>query len=127
VGLERGALSLVSTTEELLDRKSSGSGLESREYGRRNPSRRPPGTLYPQKLALTSLTSGDRSVGVVRLRIQATEFFYRYRWRQRTGEHVPAAVNTRSNRIVGCVVVCALLNVYAAHKVTRVSAHVRVL
>jgi hypothetical protein len=28
VGLERGPLSLVSTTEELLERKSSGSGLE---------------------------------------------------------------------------------------------------
>jgi hypothetical protein len=39
VGLERGLLSLVSTTEELLGSKSSGSGLESREYGRRDPSR----------------------------------------------------------------------------------------
>jgi hypothetical protein len=37
-GLERGPLSLV-TTEELLDRKSRGSGLERREYGRRDPSR----------------------------------------------------------------------------------------
>jgi hypothetical protein len=33
VGLERGPLSLVSTVEELLGRKSSGSGLENREYG----------------------------------------------------------------------------------------------
>jgi hypothetical protein len=39
VGLERGALSLVSTTEELLDRKNIGSGLERREYGRRDQSR----------------------------------------------------------------------------------------
>jgi hypothetical protein len=31
MGLERGPLSLVSTIEELLERKSSGSGLESRE------------------------------------------------------------------------------------------------
>jgi hypothetical protein len=31
VGLERGPLSLVTTTE-LLERKSSGSGLENREY-----------------------------------------------------------------------------------------------
>jgi hypothetical protein len=31
VGLERGPLNLVSTTEELLGRKSSGSGLENRE------------------------------------------------------------------------------------------------
>jgi hypothetical protein len=35
VGLERGPLSLVSTIEELLERKSSGSGLEDREYGNR--------------------------------------------------------------------------------------------
>jgi hypothetical protein len=66
VGLERGALSLVSTIEELLERKISGSGLESREYGCRNPSRWPRGTLYPQKLTLTSLTSDYRSVGIVR-------------------------------------------------------------
>jgi hypothetical protein len=33
VGLERGQLSLVSTTEELLERKSSGSGLEDSDYG----------------------------------------------------------------------------------------------
>jgi hypothetical protein len=31
-------LSLVSTIEELLERKSSGPSLESREYGRRDPS-----------------------------------------------------------------------------------------
>jgi hypothetical protein len=35
MGLERGPLSLVSTTEELLDRKSSGSGLEHWDYGGR--------------------------------------------------------------------------------------------
>jgi hypothetical protein len=34
MGLERDPLSLVSTTEELFGRNSSGSGLESREYGR---------------------------------------------------------------------------------------------
>jgi hypothetical protein len=39
LGLERGPLSLVSITEELLGRKSSGSGLEYREYGRIDPSR----------------------------------------------------------------------------------------
>jgi hypothetical protein len=33
VSLERGPLSLVSTTEDILGRKCSGSGLESREYG----------------------------------------------------------------------------------------------
>ena len=31
--------------------------------------------LYPQKLALTSPTGGGRSVGVVRSRTKATEFF----------------------------------------------------
>ena len=31
--------------------------------------------LYPQKLALTSPTGGGRSVGVVRVRTKATEFF----------------------------------------------------
>jgi hypothetical protein len=36
VGLERGPLSLMNTIEELLGRKSSGSDLESREYGRRD-------------------------------------------------------------------------------------------
>jgi hypothetical protein len=49
VGLERGPLSLVSTTEELLD---------------------------PQKLAITSPTSGGRSVGIVRSRTQTMEFFF---------------------------------------------------
>jgi hypothetical protein len=46
VGLEWGPLSLVSTTEELLGKKSSGSCLDNREYGRRDPSRRPRGTFY---------------------------------------------------------------------------------
>jgi hypothetical protein len=72
----RGPLSLVSTTEELLQRKSSGSGLESREHGRRDPSHWPRGTLYPQKLALTSPTSGGRSVGIVLSRTQATELSF---------------------------------------------------
>jgi hypothetical protein len=45
-GLERGPLSLVSTLEELLDRKSSGSSLEIRDYGRRNPPRWPRDTPY---------------------------------------------------------------------------------
>jgi hypothetical protein len=44
-------------------KKSSGWGIESQVYGRRDPSRWQRGTLYPQKLALTSQTSGGRSVG----------------------------------------------------------------
>jgi hypothetical protein len=74
VSLERGPLSLVSTIEELLERKSSGSGLKNREYGRRDQPRRPRGTLYKQKFALTSPTSSGRSVGIVDSRTQATEF-----------------------------------------------------
>jgi hypothetical protein len=73
VGLERG---LVSTTEELLERKSSGSGLESRQCGRKDLSRWPRVSLYPQKLALTSPMSGVRSVGIVRSRTQAAEFSF---------------------------------------------------
>jgi hypothetical protein len=73
VGLEWGPLSLVSTTEELLDIKSSFSGLENREYDRRDPTRWPRNTLYSQKLALTSPTIGGRSFGIVRSRTQATE------------------------------------------------------
>jgi hypothetical protein len=73
VGLERSPLSLVSTTEKVLERKSSDSGLERREYGRRDFSRLPRGTLYPQKLALTSPTSGGRSVVIVRSRTKAME------------------------------------------------------
>jgi hypothetical protein len=65
----------VSTTEELLDtRKSSGSCLENREYDRRDPSRWPRCTLYPQKLAIASPISGGRSVGIVRSRTQTMEF-----------------------------------------------------
>jgi hypothetical protein len=72
VGLEPGPLNLVITTKELLERKNSGSGLESREYGRMEPAHRPRGTPYPQRLALTSPTSGGRSVGIVRSWTQAT-------------------------------------------------------
>jgi hypothetical protein len=75
VGLERGLLSLVSTTEELLGRKCSGSGLESREYGRRDPLCLPRNILNPQKLALTSSSSGGPSVGIVPSQNQATVFF----------------------------------------------------
>jgi hypothetical protein len=52
------------------------SGLENREYGRGDPLYWPRDTPYPQKLALTSPTSGGRSIGVVRLRTEATEFVF---------------------------------------------------
>jgi hypothetical protein len=70
--LERGPLGLVSTIEELLGRKSSSSGLEIREYGRKDPR----GTLFPQKLSLTLPTGGCRSAGIVRSRTQATRLFF---------------------------------------------------
>jgi hypothetical protein len=69
----RGPLSLVSIIEELLERKSSVSGLESREYGSTKSSRWQRGNLYLHKLALTSTTSGGRSVGIVRSLAQCTE------------------------------------------------------
>jgi hypothetical protein len=39
VDLERGPLSIVSTIEELLERKSRGSGIENRFYRLRDPPR----------------------------------------------------------------------------------------
>jgi hypothetical protein len=39
MGLERCPLSLVSMIEQLVERKSSSTGLESEEYGRTDPSR----------------------------------------------------------------------------------------
>jgi hypothetical protein len=62
MGLERGPLSLVSTTEELLGRKRSDSGLENREYVLRDPSLWPRGTLYPQKVG-TNFADKWRSLG----------------------------------------------------------------
>jgi hypothetical protein len=58
-----------------LEKKVAAPGLDIWEYGRREPSRWPRGTLYPQNFAVTSPTSGGRSVGIVRSRTQATEFF----------------------------------------------------
>jgi hypothetical protein len=52
VGLERGPLILVRTTEELLERNTSGSGQENRNYDRGDPLRWPRNNLYPQKLVL---------------------------------------------------------------------------
>jgi hypothetical protein len=72
VDLYRGPLSLVSTTEELLGRKSSGSGLdiEIMAVGIRHDNH---AAHYPQTFALTSPTGRGRSVGIVRSRTQATK------------------------------------------------------
>jgi hypothetical protein len=75
VGLERDPLSLVKIIEELLEWKSSGSGLENWINGWGDPLRWPRDTLYPQKLALTSPTSGGRSVSIVRLRTKGHGVF----------------------------------------------------
>jgi hypothetical protein len=60
VGLERAPLSFVSTIEELRGRKRSGSGLENRDYARRDLRVDHATPLYQQTLALTSPTSGGR-------------------------------------------------------------------
>jgi hypothetical protein len=75
VGLERGPLSLVSTIEEIVERKSSSSGLEieNTAVGIRHADRMVPSIRI--KLALTSSTRGGCSVGIVLLRTQATEIF----------------------------------------------------
>jgi hypothetical protein len=63
--LERSPLSLVSTTEELLDRKVAAPiyKTENTDVEIRHADHVAP--LYPQKLAITSPTSGGRSVGIV--------------------------------------------------------------
>jgi hypothetical protein len=75
VGLERSPLSLVSTTEQLLGSNSSGSGLEIRVYGLGNRHADHVAPSIRNNLALTSLTSGGRSVDIVHLQTEATEFF----------------------------------------------------
>jgi hypothetical protein len=72
---ERGPISLVRIVEELFQ-GNSGSGLENRN-------KRPWGFvvlttqhLYPLNLALTSPTSGGRSLGTVRFRTKTMEFVF---------------------------------------------------
>jgi hypothetical protein len=76
LSLERGPLSLASTIEGLLGRKSSGSGLENR-YGRRGYAALT--TRHPLS-SLTSPTSGGRSVRIVRSRTEVKElaFFFSF-------------------------------------------------
>jgi hypothetical protein len=52
----------VSTTEELLQRKGNGSGLENRDYGRKDPSRRPRGTCI-RKIVDTNFADKRRLLG----------------------------------------------------------------
>jgi hypothetical protein len=76
VGLERGPLSLVSTTEELLGRKSSGSCLETENTAVGICHADHVAPSIPQKLAITSPTSGGRSVGIDLSRNQTMEFSF---------------------------------------------------
>jgi hypothetical protein len=62
VGLEWGPLSLVSIMEELLEWKSSGSGLEKRDYGHRDLPRWPHNTLLSAKVG-TNFIDKRRSLG----------------------------------------------------------------
>jgi hypothetical protein len=64
VCLERGPLSLVTTIEELLERKISLSGLENRDYGRRGPPRLPRDTPLSTKVG-TNFSDSGCSVGIV--------------------------------------------------------------
>jgi hypothetical protein len=80
VGLERGPLSLVSTTEELLDRKVAAPAYktENTVLGISHADHAAPSIR--KKLAITSPTSGG-IVGIVRSRTQTMEFslfFFRY-------------------------------------------------
>jgi hypothetical protein len=66
----------MSATEELLGRNSSGSGLESLNMaiGICHADHVAPSIC--KKLALTSLTSSGRSVGIVHMWTEAMEFFF---------------------------------------------------
>jgi hypothetical protein len=66
VVLERGPLSLVNNLRSYLEEIVASPGLENRSYDLRDSLHRPRDTLYPLKLALASLTGGDRSIGIVR-------------------------------------------------------------
>jgi hypothetical protein len=76
VGLERGPLSLVSTTEELLDRNIAAPVYKTvnTAVGIRHADHVAP--YIRRKLVITSPTSGGRSVGIVRSRTQTMEFFF---------------------------------------------------
>jgi hypothetical protein len=73
VGLEQSPFSLVSTIEELLERNSRGSGLETDNVvvGIHRADHAMP--LY-QQLALTSPTSGGPSVGTISSQTKVMKF-----------------------------------------------------
>jgi hypothetical protein len=70
VGLERGPLSIVNTTEELLDRKVAAPVQKTENTV--------VGIRHADHVAITSPTSGGRSVGIVRSRTQTMELKLKY-------------------------------------------------
>jgi hypothetical protein len=90
VGLERGSLGLVSTTEELLDRKVAVpvKNTKNTVVGIRHADHVAPSIR--KKLAITSPTSGGRLVGIVRSWTQTMEF----------------------NNVCVCVCVCVYIYIY---------------
>ena len=67
---------LWSAIEELLEQKVAAPVQKTEINGRGIRCADHVTPLYPQKLALTSPTSGGPSVGIVRLRTKATEVFF---------------------------------------------------
>jgi hypothetical protein len=76
VSLEWGPLSLVRIIEERLVRTVAALVYKTEINDRRDSLRWPRNTLYPLKLALTSPTSGGRSVGIVRWRTKSRSSCY---------------------------------------------------
>jgi hypothetical protein len=70
VGLELRPLSLGEIIEELLEWKVAAPVYKPEIKGRKDPLRWPRGNL-PQKLAVTSRTSGGRLVGIVRFQTKS--------------------------------------------------------
>jgi hypothetical protein len=87
-GLEsRDPLSFVNTTDEVLGRKCSGSGLESREYGRGNPVRWPRDTPLSAKVC-TNFADNRSSLGRYSS-LEATEFVLFCGMKERIGPSRP--------------------------------------
>ena len=77
--------------------------------------------LYPQKLALTSPTSGGRSVGMVRSRTKATEFSFSLV--SETVKYVDLAIFSEDMLsffkavIVSCILLTREINIYGLHSI----------